>query len=57
MAVPEDWTVVDPRDVPTASFHTCDDAHRKLTEALGAMICASTRSSSTPTRYGAFGTA
>jgi len=32
----EDWTVVDPRDRPREPFQTCDVAHRKLTEALGA---------------------
>jgi quercetin dioxygenase-like cupin family protein len=34
--VSDDWSVVDPDDVPTDSFNTCETAVRKLTEPLGA---------------------
>lgn len=31
----DEFSIVDPDDVPTESFNTCDVSHRKLTEALG----------------------
>lgn len=30
-----EFSIVDPHDVPTESFNTCDVSHRKLTETLG----------------------
>lgn len=31
----DDFAIVDPAEVEQESFHTCDVAHRKLTERLG----------------------